>query len=112
MVVTLTYITILNLVTLYGFGLLLKDSFSAAKIIMKLFSVRVLPVTFILFFLLDLWIMTPLKHIKKEKKNPNNVWGLIMYTFLSIVIFTYINYGDTLFPVNKTFKSKTRTIRK
>ncbi len=109
--VTLTYITILNLVTLYGLGLLLKDSFSAAKIIIKLFSIRFLPITFILMFLMDLWIMTPLKHIKKEKKNPNSVWGLIMYTFLSVIIFTYVNYGDTLFPVTKTFKA-TPTKRK
>lgn len=96
--VTLTYITVLNLMTLYGLGLFLKDSFSVAKIIIKLFSLRLIPLTFIIMFLVDLWVMTPLKHIRKEKKNPNSYWGLIMYTLVSVVIFAFIKYGDTLFP--------------
>ena len=95
-IITLVYITVLNLIAMYGLGILLEGLFRITSLIHSLFTRRLLPFTAIVMFLIDLWIMAPFKNIKKEKNKKLSYWGLIMYTGLAIIIFAYTKYGDRI----------------
>src|ERR1700744_3425198 len=73
------YITILNLIVTYGIGVLMPGS-AASKIIHILLSFPVCIATVIIMLLINFWIMTPLKNMKKERKNKVSYWGIVMYT--------------------------------
>jgi hypothetical protein len=87
-IVALVYITILNLIITYGFGML-AGGFLPVNIIHTLFVFPYIVLTAIGMLLIDIWIMMPLKFIKKEKKNPASYWGIIMYTGVCVLIFVY-----------------------
>jgi hypothetical protein len=95
-IVTLIYVTVLNLVVLYGLGILLQGM-PVANIIRVLFKFPVYIVTVIAIFLINIWVMSPFKDIKKERNNKINYWGMIMYTTIAVVFIVYARYGGELF---------------
>ena len=64
---SIAFVSTLNYISLYGIGLLLERN-AAAKIIHKLVSFPVSVGTFIVIFLLNLWLMTPLKNLSKHRQ--------------------------------------------
>lgn len=94
--VAFVYISILNLIVLYGLGALMPGS-ATSKIVHVLFRFPISVVTAIIIFLLNFWIMHPLKNIKKEKKNKISYWGIIMYTCIALVFIVYTRYGNEFF---------------
>ena len=92
-IISLIYITFLNLVVMYGLAMLLP----AASVLQILFRRPIIIVTATAMFLLNRWIMSPFKNIKKEKKKPIGYWSLIMYTSVAVIIYVYTRYGNTLF---------------
>ncbi len=96
LVVALIYITILNLVVMYGLGVLMPGS-TTSKVMHLLFRFPVYIITAIIVFLIDLWIMHPLKNIKKERRNKISYWGIVMYTGIALVFIIYTKYGNRIF---------------
>gem|GEM_PF-3595974 len=92
-IVSVVYITFLNMVAIYG----LTQVLPAAKSLQILFRFPFSAVTGVLMLSLAVWVMSPFKNIKKEKKKPIGYWGLIMYTCLAIIIYVYTKYGNMLF---------------
>lgn len=92
-VVSVVYITFLNMVAIYG----LTQVLPAAKSLQILFRFPFSAVTAVIMLSLAVWVMSPFKNIKKEKKKPIGYWGLIMYTCLAIIIYVYTKYGNMLF---------------
>jgi len=92
---SISYVSVLNFISLYGIGLLLERN-SAAKIIHKLVSYPVSIATFIVIFLVNLWLMTPIKNLSKERKKPPFYPSIIAYTLVCIVLLIFIHYRDKL----------------
>ena|ERR1035437_8484579 len=95
-VITLVYITILNLIVAYGLGTLLPGS-TTSEIIAILFRFPIYFATAIIMFLVNFWIMYPLKNIKKERNNKISYWGIIMYTCIALLLIAYAKYGNEIF---------------
>jgi len=92
---SIAFVSTLNYISLYGIGLLLERN-AAAKIIHKLVSFPVSVGTFIVIFLLNLWLMTPLKNLSKERKKQPFYPSIIAYTLVCIVLLIFIHYRDRL----------------
>lgn len=95
-IITLIYITILNLTVTYGISIL-ASGVLPVKILQKFFAFPYIILTAVIMFLIDLWIMSPLKYIRAERKNKFTNWGIIMYTSIAILVFIYSRYGSRLF---------------
>ena len=91
-IITLVYITVLNLITTYGFGILAEE-FLPTHIVYTLFAYPYVFGTAIIMFLIDLWIMSPYRYLKKEKKNKLAYWGLVFYTGIAVLIFAYTKFN-------------------
>lgn len=95
----LTYITILNLITVYGLSHLLEGIAPApiVTIIYKLFKLPLIILTIPGMFFLNYSLISPIKDLEKDKRNQDNYWPVIIYTLISLFILAYILYGDELF---------------
>jgi hypothetical protein len=91
----LAYVSILNLISIYGLGFLLKDWMSTG-FIRKLFSFPYYFGTASAMLLFNLWLMAPLKNLPKERKKTPFYPSLIAYTLITIVLCFYIHYQDRL----------------
>jgi len=91
----LAYITTLNLISIYGLSLLLQGWMSTGMI-RKLFNYPYYLITAPAVFLLNLWLMTPLKNLSKERKKTPFYPSVIAYTLITIVLCIYIHYRDRL----------------
>ena len=97
----LIYITILNLITVYGLMHLL-DGVAPPPIITivnKLFKLPLIIITIPGMFFLNYTLISPIKDLEKDKRNQDNYWPVIIYTLISLFILAYILYGDELFKV-------------
>jgi hypothetical protein len=92
-VVSLVYITFLNMVAMFGLTQVWPDITSLQILFRFPFSA----VTGVILLSLAVWVMSPFKNIKKEKKKQIGYWGLIMYTCLAVIIYVYTKYGNMLF---------------
>ncbi len=97
LIFSLVYITALNLVMIYGLGLLLEGWLSFMSIIHKLFAFPFIYVTSLFILGITYWLMPPLQSITKEMKKASSPVALIVYTLCSIVLFVYIKMGDKIF---------------
>ena len=97
----LTYITILNLITVYGLSQLLQGVAPPpiVTIIGKLFKLPVFILTVPGMFYLNYYLISPIKDLEKDKRNQDNYWPVIIYTLISLFILAYILYGEELFKV-------------
>ena len=97
--VAFVYITILNLVTIYGLGQLLQGVAPApvVSIINKLFSFPLFILTIIAMVVINLGLIAPISSLEKDKRNQDNYIPVILYTLIAIIIVFYIKYGDALF---------------
>lgn len=94
-VIAVAYVSLLNLITLYGIGLLMERN-AMAKMMKVLFSARFIPFTSVVMFLLNLWLMTPLKNLHKERKKPPFYPPVIAYTLACVVLLIFIHYRNEL----------------
>ncbi len=97
----LTYITILNLITVYGLSHLLEGIAPKpiVNFINKLFKLPLILLTIPGMFFLNYTLISPVKDLEKDKRNQDNYWPVIIYTLVSLFILAYILYGDELFKV-------------
>lgn len=96
-VITLIYITFLNLVSTYALGILLEGLFNVTSVIRRLFAFPFILGTIVLMFLISVSIMAPFKNIKKELKKKPGYWGVVMYTGVAMVVYFYTKYGNSFF---------------
>jgi len=97
LIFALVYMTALNIIMIYGLGLLTKDWLSFMAIIPKLFSFPYYFVTSIAVLGITFWLMPSFQSIAKEGKKESSPLALILYTVFSLMLFMYIRMGDKIF---------------
>jgi len=91
----IAYISALNLISIYGLGLLM-EGWMPTRFVHKLFASPYYIFTTIAMLLFNLWMMTPLKNLSKERNKPPFYPSIIAYTLISILLLLYIHYKDML----------------
>jgi hypothetical protein len=96
-VFSLLYVTALNLVMIYGLGLLLEGLFPIMSIVHKLFSFPYFIVTAVVVFAGTSSQMPSVKSMTQERKRGGSPVAILLYTIFSLMLFAYISLGDKLF---------------
>jgi hypothetical protein len=91
------YVSLLNLVLLYGFSLLMKDLFPVVGLLTPLFRFPINIFALALMAGLTFWLMPSRETIAKESKRVKKYTPLIVYTAIALLIFAYSKYSDKLF---------------
>ena len=94
---SLVYVSLLNLVVLYGFSLLAKDLFPLVGILSLLFRGPIIFGTMALMMGLTFWLMPSWDTITKEGKKVREYSPVVVYTVVAALIFAYSQYSDKLF---------------
>jgi hypothetical protein len=95
--IALIYASLLNLVTLYGFSLLMKDLFPVVGLLAPLFRLPIIPGTLVLMLSLTFWLMPSMDTIAKEGKLIRRYTPVVVYTVVALLICAYSEYSDKLF---------------
>ena len=93
----LVYITILNLLTIYGLCTLLMGLLHILIYVLIAFSRPYIYGTIVVVLVLNLTMMMPLKNLSKERKKPYFLGPIIVYSLISVLLFCYTKYSDRLF---------------
>jgi len=96
LIVAIAYISLLNLITIYGLSILLKDIFPLLSYVSFLFKFPYIIFFGIAVVLFNFSLMFPLKNISKLKNKPM-YFRLVLYTAISCLLYIYIKYGDKIF---------------
>jgi len=88
----LTYISALNLLTVYGLIVLTEGLFPFLRHINKFFTTRYVVVPALVLLALNFWLMLPLYKLTEERSIKPHVGPIILYSLISAVL-----YGYTLF---------------
>jgi hypothetical protein len=83
------YITVLNLLTLYGLSILLEDWLHKLHYIHKLFSFPYYLATVAVMLSLNFWLMLPLHKLSEEIEIRPTYRTIIIYTLISAVLYAY-----------------------
>ncbi|MES2701819.1 MAG: hypothetical protein V4649_04225 [Bacteroidota bacterium] len=96
-VLALIYVTVCNLVIVYGIGLLFKELVSLAGLILVLFSFPIIIVTTLAMAGFVFWAMPSWDSIAKEGKKVRAYTPLVMYTAIGLLVFFYSRFYDKIF---------------
>jgi hypothetical protein len=91
----LIYITCLNLLTIYGLGLLLTELLPYIGKLFILFSRPYIYLTILVTLLINFLIMLPLQKLSREQEKPSSLSSIIIYSVISLLLFLYSQYADT-----------------
>ena len=94
--VAIVYVSALNMIVLYGLGLLL-EGWLPTSIVHKLFAFPYYFVTGAAMLGGMIWIRPPMKNITKEAKKATDYTFIIVYTVAAVFAFLYIKYADKIF---------------
>jgi hypothetical protein len=94
----IVYISILNLVTIYGITQLLSGVIPGFIVtsINVLFRLPFLLLTVTGMIIINYFLFPSLKNIKKYSENSENVWLVVPYTILALIILIYTKFGDPI----------------
>jgi hypothetical protein len=92
----LTYITGLNLVTIYGLSLLL-DGLLPTGIVLKLFSWPYSFITSFTVLVINFAITPPIHYIDVEKGKHRVYTPIVIYSIISLILFLYTRCYDKIF---------------
>lgn len=88
LICALVYISILNLVILYGICLLLEDWEPEILVAVKLFRFPYYIFVGVLMFLINFLVVLPL-HRLRDKARLSSVTQVVLYSFVSLLLFLY-----------------------
>jgi hypothetical protein len=95
--IALSYITLLNLVTLYGLCILFKGLFTIAGLLTKLFVFPYYFLTAIVMLVINFSLTLPLEKLLNEKRRKPAMLTLIIYSLAALVLFLYTHYSEMIF---------------
>lgn len=94
----LTYISVLNLVVIYGLSILLQGLLHETRLIVKLFSFPYnLILAIMVMVLINFCMMLPLYKLSKDAKRRAHVVPLLVYTFASLLLILYSHFFNNMF---------------
>ena len=93
----LIYISLLNVVVVYGLALLLRGLVPYVDFVVAVFHRPYTYGIFVLALALNFWLMTPLQNLNKEKGKPSSVTPIIVYSLVAVLLFFYTHYLGKLF---------------
>ena len=91
------YISILNLVAVYGLCYLLSGWQSLLGLVLIIFRKPYIYGVCLVTILINFFMMLPLQNLSKEKGKPTALSPLIIYSVASILLFIYIQIADKIF---------------
>ncbi len=107
-VIAVAYITLLNLVMIYGLGVLL-EGWMPTSIVHRLFTFPYILFTTALMTFLIVKVTPTRKTLSKDAKKVTKYTAVLIYTGLCILVFIYIKYNDKVFvdpaPQRRKFKN-------
>ena len=107
-VIAVAYITLLNLVMIYGLGLLL-EGWMPTSIVHRLFAFPYILFTTALMTYLIIKVTPTRKTLSKDAKKVTKYTAVLIYTGLCILVLAYIKFGDKVFfdpaPKRRRFKN-------
>ena len=97
LILSLVYVTLLNLLTIYGLVILLKDWLPELSYLLKPFTFPYFIGTALIVYAFNLWLMLPMENLRRELElKPAVTMPLVIYSIISSLIFAYIlliNHG-------------------
>src|SRR6516162_5205921 len=92
-IIAISYISILNLLTVYGLLLLMEGLFpSVITLLLRLFHFPLILLPTIITFVITMMTAPSMYSISVTQKKRENYLPLIFYTFICILIFAYSMY--------------------
>ncbi len=95
--IVVLYFSAINLVTIYGFSYLLKDWTPGMETVNELFSFPLIIMLIPIMTALNLWILTPLKNLSKEKRKHPFITPIIVYSMVAFVLLLYTRFSEKMF---------------
>ena len=105
--IAVIYVTVLNMVMLYGLGVLMAG-WVPTGFIVKLFVFPYIAFTFIGVLLITLRFKPGKKAIAKEAKKTKDYTFIMVYSAAALVLFLYVKYGSRIIFENKKLNVKPR----
>ena len=96
LIISIVYITILNLITIQGLGRLLEGWMSVIGYLRLLFRFPYIIATTIIMLGINFLIMLPLKNLKKERQKKPAIIPIVIYTVICFILVLYMQYSDKL----------------
>ncbi len=91
----LVYLSLVNCVIVKGVAMLLQGWIGFVGILIRLFSFPFILVTFFVMLGLTFWIVPDIQSIAKEAKKNNSFTTVLLYTAFGLLLFLYMQFGDT-----------------
>jgi len=85
----LIYTTVLNMLMIYGSGLLLEGWLASASLVHKLFKFPLIIGMGILVLALNFWLVLPLQNLSSSTDKPPAYVPLLIYSFLGLLLYLY-----------------------
>ena len=108
LVVAIAYISLLNLIMIYGLGLLV-EGWLPTSIVHKLFAFPYIIFSALLMTYLIYRATPNRKNLSKDAKKVTKYTAVIIYTALCILVLVYVKYQDKIIvdpaPKRKRFKN-------
>lgn len=95
--ISVTYISFVTLVIIYGLCYLLKGWAPWLQGIIKHFSFPDIIFLSAVVLGLNVWMMLPLQSLSKDKRKRPLIVPIIVYSLVSLVLFLYSRYFDKIF---------------
>jgi hypothetical protein len=92
--VAILYISTLNIITLYGASFLLRGLVPYIQLVGIAFRRPYIFGTILLIVGLNFWSMLPLQNLSKEKSKPATIGSIVVYSFISLLLFAYARYVE------------------
>ena len=107
-VISVAYITLLNMVMIFGLGMLM-EGWMPTSIVHKLFAFPyILFITALMTYLI-IKVTPTRKTLSKDAKKVTKYTAVLIYTGLCLLVLAYIKYGDRVFvdpaPRRKQYKN-------
>jgi hypothetical protein len=83
------YISLLNLLTIYGLGILLEDLQPQLHYVHKLFAFPFYLATGAVMISINFWMMLPLHRLSEELEIKPIYTPIVIYTIISAVLYAY-----------------------
>jgi hypothetical protein len=96
LVIAIAYISLLNLITVFGLSVLLQEVFPILSYIPPFFTFPRIIFSIIAVLSFNFYLMFPLKNLAKLKNKPM-YFTLLLYTSISALLYFYVVFGESWF---------------
>jgi len=93
----IVYVSLLNVITLYGLSVLLSGWVSWMNKIKHILNSPAIYLVFLLVAGINFLMLLPLQNLSKEKSRPYALTPVLIYSLVSFLLFFYVRFADRIF---------------